>query len=104
MGSSLLSLLGSLSILGWSGLWSWGWGGGFLSWGSGLGWSGTLLGRGSSLGWGGLSWSSLSWSSLGWGSLSWGLLGLCDSLIGGLLLLKVLGEELLVSDMGFLGL
>jgi hypothetical protein len=93
--SSFLSLL-LLSGLGWGS-----WGGSGLSWGS-LGWSG--------LSWGSLSWSSLGWGGLGWGGLSWGSWGLhwlwsWVGLLGGsLLLLEVLGEELLISDMSLLGL
>lgn len=95
--SSLLSLL-LVSGLGWGSLWGWG----LLLWGG--------------LGSGGLSWSSLSWGGLSWGSLGggglldWGSWGLGSNWLwgrflgGGLLLLEVLGEELLVSDMGLLGL
>ena len=88
------SLFSSLLSLSWCSF-GLGWGGG-LSWGSwSLGWSGGLLGWGS---WG-LGWSSsLDWS-LSWGSwLGGGGLGL----LGSLLLLEVLGEELLVSDMSLL--
>ena len=95
--SSLLSLL-LVSGLSWGSLWGWG----LLLWGG--------------LGGGGLSWSSLSWGGLSWGSLGggglldWGSWGLGSNWLwgrflgGGLLLLEVLGEELLVSDMGLLGL
>ena len=92
--SSLLSLL-LVSGLGWGSLWGWGlllWGGGGLSW--------------SSLSWSGLSWGSLGgsglldWGSWGLGSNNW----LWGSFLGsGLLLLEVLGEELLISDMSLLG-
>ena len=95
--SSLLSLL-LVSGLGWSSLWGWGlllWGG--LGGGGGLSWSslswGSLGGSGT-LSWGGLlGWGSLDWSNWLWGSF----------LEGSLLLLEVLGEELLISDMSLLG-
>jgi len=78
---SLLSLL--------LGLWGLGWG-----WGSLLGWSG--------LGWGGFGWGGLGWGGLGWSGLHW--LWCWVSLLGGsLLLLEVLREELLISDMSLLG-
>ena len=102
VGSSLLSLLSGGS-LGWSSGLSWSWSWGFLGWGSSLSWGGTLLGWSSGLGWGSLSWSGLGWGSLDWSGLNWGS-SLLLSLIGGLLLLKVLGEELLISDMSLLRL
>lgn len=102
VGSSLLSLLSGGS-LGWSSGLSWGWSWGFLGWGSGFSWGSTLLGWSSGLGWGSLSWSGLGWGSLDWSGLNWGS-SLLLRLIGGLLLLKVLGEELLISDMSLLRL
>jgi len=94
--SSLLSL--SLLLgLGWGVGWS-----GSLGWGSGLGWGGSLSWSGN-LGWGGnLSWGGglLGWGS--WGGNLWlnnwgGFLG------SSLLLLQVLGEEFLISDVSLLG-
>ena len=70
---------------------------------SGLGWSGGL-------GWGGFSWSGFSWggflgwSGLGWSGFSWGsfwLWGWLSGLLGGFLLLKIFGEEFLISDVSF---
>jgi hypothetical protein len=93
--SSILSL-GLLLGGGWgwsSSLGSLGWGGSF-SWGGNLGWGSNLSGN--------LSWGS---DLLGWGSWG-GNLGLNNwgrFLGGSLLLLQVLGEEFLISDMSLLG-
>jgi hypothetical protein len=96
--SSLLSLGLLLGGLGWGfdlGL-GWSWSGSF-GWGGGLGWGGSFS-WGGSLGWGGL----LGWGS--WGGNNLWLNSWVSFLGSSLLLLQVLGEEFLISDMNFLGL